>query len=201
MMKRNNLQLTICNLQFAILLLLLYSSSIYAHSIDVFAQVEPDAVKGTSIQGKAAFHDGTPVKNADVKAFDPSDKEIGRTKTDDQGKFTLKAEYRCDYRILVDAGDGHGGEYRISAGVFPAELPTRGSSDTTQAEIEASRQKFLLFEIHADVDALQEQLDQYEHRIRFRDILGGIGFIVGLAGAAYGYYYRGLLRNKTQSRE
>ena len=56
-------------------------------------------------------------------------------------------------------------------------------------------------EIHADIDALQDQLNQYEHRIRFRDILGGMGFIVGLAGAAYGYYYRGLLRKKPQSRK
>ena len=62
------------------------------------------------------------------------------------------------------------------------------------APTDSGLDKALLVEIHGDVDALQEQLNEYEHRLRFRDILGGIGFIVGIIGAAYGYYYRGLLR-------
>ena len=172
--------------------------------MEVFATVE-----GKTIQGKASFHDGTPARNADVKAFDAAGEEIGRTKTDDQGKFSLEIRFRCDHRLLVDTNDGHGAEYTILAKNLPDDLPLRGpavaSADSARADSESgsehARDSALLKEIHADVDALQDQLDQYEHRLRFRDILGGIGFIVGLAGAAYGYYYRGLLRNKTQSRE
>ncbi len=59
----------------------------------------------------------------------------------------------------------------------------------------------MLAEIHADVDRLQDQLDEYEHRVRFRDILGGIGFIIGFVGIACGYYYRGLLQKNRQSRQ
>jgi nickel transport protein len=91
---------------------------------------------------------------------------------------------------LVDAGDGHGGEYKISASLLPADLPTRGSPDRALAESDTYRENALLAEMHADIDALQEQLDRYEHQIRFRDILGGIGFIVGIAGVAYGLYKR-----------
>jgi nickel transport protein len=205
MNKRTNLQFAICNLQFAIFLLMFLSPSIaLAHSMEVFATVE-----GKTIQGKASFHDGTPARNADVKAFDAAGEEIGRTKTDDQGKFSLPARFHCDYRLLVDTGDGHGAEYTILAKTLPDDLPPHGpattSADSThthaESELDHSHDLALLKEIHADVDALQDQLDQYEHRIRFRDILGGIGFIVGLAGAAYGYYYRGLLRNKMQSRQ
>ncbi len=205
MSNRANLQFTICNLQFAIFFLIfLSSSSVLAHNMEVFATVE-----GKTIQGKASFHDGTPASNADVRAFDPAGEEIGRTKTDDQGKFSLPARFRCDHRLLVDTGDGHGAEYTILAKTLPADLPPHGpavdSAEQAQAhsenDVKGSHDSALLKEIHADVDALQDQLDQYEHRIRFCDILGGIGFIVGLAGAAYGYYYRGLLRNKTQSRE
>ena len=205
MNKRANLQFAIYNLQFAIFYLIFLSPSFaLAHSMEVFATVE-----GKSIQGKASFHDGTPARNADVKAFNAAGDEIGRTKTDDQGKFSLEVRFRCDHRLLVDTGDGHGAEYTILAKNLPADLPPRdpavASSDSAHADsesdLEHSHDSALLKEIHADVDALQDQLDQYEHRIRFRDILGGIGFIVGLAGAAYGYYYRGLLRNKTQSRE
>jgi nickel transport protein len=205
MNKRNNLQFTICNLQFAIFLIVFLTPSfVIAHNMEIFATVE-----GKTIQGKASFHDGTPARNADVKAFDAAGEEIGRTKTDDQGKFSLAARFRCDHRLLVDTGDGHGVEYTILAKSLPADLPPHGpaiaSADSARADSESdldhSHDSALLKVIHADVDALQDQLDQYEHRIRFRDILGGIGFIVGLTGAAYGYYYRGLLRNKTQSGE
>jgi nickel transport protein len=182
-----------------ILLIILCPSSVFAHNMDVFA-----AVEGNTIRGKANFHDGTPAKNAVVKAFDSSGEEIGRTKTDDEGKFVLEARFHCDYRLLVDTGDGHGGEYTISAKALPADLPDHGpsvasveSTHSHPAIDEPKLDKNLLAEIHADVDALQEQLNGYEHRIRFRDILGGIGFIVGLVGVGYGYYYRGLLRKNT----
>jgi nickel transport protein len=171
--------------------------------MEVFATVE-----GKTIQGKAGFHDGTPARNAEVKAYDAAGEEIGRTKTDDQGIFSLEARFRCDYRLLVDTNDGHGGEYTILAKNLPDGLPPHGPAIASveqahvhpESDLDHSHDSALIKEIHADVDALQEQLDQYEHRIRFRDILGGIGFIVGLAGLAYGFYYRGLLRNKTQSR-
>ena len=211
-----NLQFAIYNLQFVIFLLIFFSpATILAHSMDVFAKVE-----GKTIQGKANYHDGTPVKNGDVKAFDPSGEEIGRTKTDNEGKFILEARFHCDYRLLVDAGDGHGGEYTISAKVLPEDLPPHGpsvfSTDQTHSQAESDLQhahshsedtatgdskadSALLKEIHADVDALQDQLDVYEHRLRFRDILGGIGFIIGIAGVAYGCYYRGLLQKNRQS--
>ncbi len=216
MKKRNNLQFAIYNLQFAIFFLILLSPSpVLAHSMEVFATVE-----GKTIQGRANFHDGTPARNADVKAFDPAGEEIGRTKTDEQGKFSLEARFRCDHRLLVDTNDGHGVEYTILAKSLPADLPSRGRSDATADQVHAdagvdqehTQESALLKDIHDDVDALQDQLhrcqysmqaqlDQYEHRIRFRDILGGIGFIVGLAGAAYGFYYRGLLRESQRPRE
>ena len=172
--------------------------------MEVFATVE-----GKTIQGRAGFHDGTPARNADVKAFDPAGQEIGRTKTDEQGKFSLEARFRCDYRLLVDTNDGHGAEYTIAAKILPADLPQRDSSAGSVVQVQADAEggqgqlsdSALLKDIHGDVDALQDQLDRYEHSIRYRDILGGIGFIVGLAGAAYGFYYRGLLGKDRQPRQ
>jgi nickel transport protein len=186
-------------LQFVILLMIFsFPFSAFGHGMDIFATVE-----GKIIHGKADYHDGTPVRNSDVTAFDPAGEEIGRTKTDDQGKFRLEAIYRCDYRLLVDTGDGHGGEYTISASMLPADLPTHDHSDLSHpsgaAQAGVKSQQSLLVEMHTDIDALQEQLNRYENRIRFRDILGGIGFIVGLVGAAYAYYYRGLMQKNRQA--
>jgi nickel transport protein len=219
MIKTGILKFAICNLQFAIFFgTFLCPSLVLAHGMDVFAKVE-----GKTIQGKANFHGGSPAANADVRAFDPVGNEIGRTKTDDQGKFSLDARFRCDYRLLVDTNDGHGGEYTIPAKFLPADLSARGDTvpaadqerTVSEAAPEHTQDSPLIKEIHADVDdlqtqfdrhkygirALQDQLDRYEKTIRFRDILGGIGFIVGLTGAAYGFYYRGLLRQNRQSRQ
>jgi nickel transport protein len=205
MNKRGNLQFRICSLWSAVFLgLFLCPSLVFAHSVEVSARVE-----GKTIQGRASFHDGTPARDADVKAFDPVGEEIGRTKTDEQGEFSLEARFRCDYRLLVDTNDGHGAEYTIAAKTLPEDLPARDSSagpaDRTAVDAGGapgqSSDSALLRGIHEDVDALQDQMDRYEHRLRFRDILGGIGFIVGLAGAAYGFYYRGLLAKARQSRE
>jgi len=46
--------------------------------------------------------------------------------------------------------------------------------------------------LRADVAALQEQLTRYENRTRLRDVLGGIGYILGLAGIAF--YFLGTRR-------
>ncbi len=92
--------------------------------MDVFAGVE-----GKTIHGKAKYHDGTAVKNGEVRAFDPWGQEIGRTKTDEEGTFALEARFHCDYRLLVDAGDGHGGEYTIPAKTLPEDLPSRTPAD------------------------------------------------------------------------
>lgn len=42
----------------------------------------------------------------------------------------------------------------------------------------------------AEVAALRDQLHEYEQRVRLRDILGGIGYIVGIAGLAF--YFLGV---------
>src|SRR3972149_2207530 len=199
MTKFGNLQSAICNLQFAILPLVIFSaSSVFAHQMDVFAKVE-----GKTIQGKANYHDGTPVKNGMVKAFDPFGTVIGETMTDNVGKFSLEAQFHCNYRLLVDAGDGHGAEYTIPAVMLPADLPqldpSNASTDLAHSHddsmvshshehvedvsmADTQHDHALIEDIHADVDLLQERLVEYEQRIRFRDILGGIGFIVGLVG-------------------
>ena len=175
--------------------------------MDVFASAE-----GKTIHGKANYHDGTPAKNCVVKAFDPAGKEIGRTKTDDEGKFTLEASFHCDHLLLVDAGDGHGGQYTIKAAELPEDLPPRSPGNVDHVEVkqnEANHDHDTLEEvdhneahfkaIHAEIVRLQEQLSKYEQRRRFRDLVGGIGFILGLAGIGYGYYYRGLLHKNRQA--
>jgi nickel transport protein len=210
-----NLQLPICNYQFAIILsTVLFPTALFAHGMDVFATVH-----GKTIQGKASYHDGTAAKDCDVKAFNSTGDELGRTKTDDDGKFSIEAKYRCEYRILVDAADGHGGDYVVPAAALPNDLPTRDQATATESAHDHEESEHghthghavdencpgtavdikEIEELHSAIDSLQEQLNRHENRTRFRDILGGIGFIVGIFGAAYGCYYRGLVQKNRQT--
>jgi hypothetical protein len=49
-------------------------------------------------------------------------------------------------------------------------------------------------ELHEQIDHLEERLNAHDERVRMTDILGGIGYIVGISGAAY--YYLGSRRKQ-----
>ncbi|MDY0169298.1 MAG: hypothetical protein RBS80_22330 [Thermoguttaceae bacterium] len=171
-----------------------------AHSLHLFAEGD-----GALIRGKAYFHGGSPAKDIQVTAFDPEGRKLGQTRTDAQGAFTLPAPFRCDYRLLAATEDGHGAEFRVRAEELSASLPAPGAhvdpaehaepdeavptdpapaalpspspaTGTTVVELAAIRNQ---------LSALRQQLAEYEHRTRLRDLVGGIGYIFGLAGVAF----------------
>jgi len=162
-------------------LLCLLPSSAVAHGIHVMATVD-----GRTIRGMAFYHGDTPVRGATVRALDPLDEEIGRTTTDEQGQFQLEATSDCDHRLLVDTGDGHGGELLVTASQLrDGTTPTKA----TEADLET---------IGRRLDELSLQLQTYEQTVRWRDILGAIGFIFGIAGVAF--YFLGVLRQQKRGR-
>jgi nickel transport protein len=74
--------------------------------------------------------------------------------------------------ICAEHPPGRSGKWGLSTFSPPAPAPAAANPDVI-AEIKA---------LDAQVIALREQLDGYENRIRLRDLLGGVGFILGLAG-------------------
>ncbi len=160
----------------SILGLLLAASPAFAHRVHVSAHA-----LGTKIFGEVEFSGDVAVKNAKVIAYGPAGEKIGETTTDEQGKFSLEARFRCDHRLLVDTGDGHGAEYTVVAAQLSTSLPPRSGLDT----------------ILSQIIELQRRLDQYERKIRWRDVLGGIGYIMGVAGIAF--YFLGVRRKQSQS--
>ena len=166
------------------------ASSANAHQMDLFAQVH-----GSEIHGEAHFHGGVAAKNVTVTALDPAGEKIGETKTDEQGKFTLQAKFRCDHRLLVKTADGHGTQCTIAAGQLPSSLPSRaGAADHAADHQHASHEHDQSESIRADLAALRKQLHGYEQKTRLRDVLGGIGYILGIAGIAF--YLLGVRRRE-----
>jgi hypothetical protein len=52
-------------------------------------------------------------------------------------------------------------------------------------------------ELHEQIEHLEDRLIAHDERMRVTDVVGGIGYIVGISGAAY--YYLGARRRKAIS--
>jgi len=175
-----------------VVLLLACAPVVHAHGINLFATVE-----GASIQGTLHYADGTPAANAPVIAFAPDGAIIAEATTDETGRFTFQARVRCRHRLVGDAGQGHRGLFTIAEEDLPDSLPAPGESapvvpatevDTPPASV--AEAQALPSDFDARVEAavarqlrpLREQLNGYETAIRSRDVMGGIGYLFGLAG-------------------
>ncbi|MCB9948208.1 MAG: carboxypeptidase regulatory-like domain-containing protein [Rhodospirillaceae bacterium] len=167
-----------------------------AHRLNLFAYVE-----GTSISGSAFFSGGGVPQGADVVAFGPDGAELGRTRTDAQGAFALDATVRVDHRLTVETADGHAAEFVVTAAELPAGLPapdgsvaagpaamaapeagTAAGAPPQAAVDEAVLAAMITETVRQQVRPLREELLAYGAEVRVRDVVGGIGYILGLFG-------------------
>lgn len=186
----------------AMVLAALVATPAFAHKASVFA-----TVRGKTVSGEAYFRDGTPLRGARITVLDPDGKQLAETQTDSEGKFSVPLVRRCDHRLVVDAGDGHAAESMIRAEEIPADLPGEKppapppaapppapgtQSSALPAPGRSDPASDGLAGVRAELEALQTQLVQLrrdlaarEDRARWSDVLGGIGYILGLMGLAF----------------
>ena len=167
-----------------------------AHQLRVFASTE-DGV----IQGYAYFVGGSPARNAPVRIHDPGGALLGETKTDGDGEFRFEARKRVDHVITVDLADGHRDTYTVGAAELPEALGGVGERETKREEratddgettpepwaAERQPDPDLMADavaraVERQIRPLRDDLRRMEDQRQFRDIVGGIGYIVGLAG-------------------
>ncbi len=175
-----------------VVILLACAPVAHAHGINLFATVE-----GSTIQGTLLYADGTPATSAPVTAFAPDGSIIAEATTDETGRFTFQIRIRCRHRIVGDAGQGHRGLFTIAEEDLPDSLPAPGEEapvepapgvETSPATVSGTQA--LPDDFDARVEAavarqlrhLREQLNGYETTVRIRDVMGGIGYLFGLAG-------------------
>jgi nickel transport protein len=131
-----------------------------------------------------------------VVARDPAGREIGRTKTDADGKFTFTPRQRVDHNLTAETVDGHEGHYTVHAAELSAELPDSRQVDQPTAAGDSpiapqaipsndSSVGAKVEELNQQIGELRRQIYESDERLRFRDICGGIGFILGLTGVAF----------------
>lgn len=172
-----------------------------AHRLKAFASVD-----GTTINGSAYFPGMGMARGVAVEVLAPDGSILATTTTDDEGRFTVTIRRRIDHRIVVDGGDGHRAEYLVRAEEMPQSLaglpelsadvvaattasaapspPPAAAVAPGATTIGPELEQAIDHAVARHIGPLREQLDAFEDAIRFRDILGGLGWIVGLTGIA-----------------
>jgi len=171
-----------------------------AHRVIIFAWVE-----GGKIFTESKFSGGKPVKRGDVIVYDSEGKELLRGKTDDKGEFSFQVPKKTSLKIVLVAGMGHRGEWTIPVSELEdvagpqTQITTSRKTAPEKSEKQAEVSHLSSNEIRQTVEeALDKRLkpvmkllvESRDHGPTFRDIFGGIGYILGLVGVAAYFNYR-----------
>ncbi|HAY20604.1 MAG TPA: hypothetical protein DCY27_00215 [Desulfobacterales bacterium] len=175
-----------------------FSSNALAHRVLIYAYAE-----GDTIYTESKFVPDSPVRQGKILVMD---KKTGSTlltgQTDDQGKFAFKippeaiAE-KLDLGIVVDAGMGHQGEWLLKAGSYLAGVQPAAASEPTPADVSTAPgtkagpvdlpalEAVLNRALERQLGPINEKLTELTcHRTTPTDIIGGIGYILGIFGLA-----------------
>lgn len=187
----------------AALVFLSLPQAVWAHRLNVFAFVD-----GGEIQVESSFSRGNPARQGRVEVSDAATGVAlvtGVTGEDGVFRFPMPDGARNrghDLIVRVNAGEGHQGEWRIPAAELgrpsvDAVAVVRELQDTAAVPPPAARSEQDISltpqELEQIIDtALEQKLapirqmlaEQYSAGPSLRDIIGGIGWLIGLAGMA-----------------
>ncbi|MCU7812445.1 MAG: hypothetical protein KZQ77_14640 [Candidatus Thiodiazotropha sp. (ex Notomyrtea botanica)] len=185
-----------------IVVFLSFSPSLPAHGLNLFI-----AVEGDTIRGRVHFGGGHGASDAIITISDSEGNKLADVTPNDNGEFSYIATQQTDHMIVADSRDGHVIKRLVEADalVFNPSQPDSMGEQSVEAGnessdlISASEKSVVpdVQEINFRVEQavarqmrpLREQLLAHDERVWLRDILGGIGYIIGLAGL--GLWWRG----------
>lgn len=147
------------------------------------------------IKGRAYFAGAAPALGARITVHGLDGATLATAVSGADGSFAIPAGPPADHRIVADAGDGHTATFIVYAAEFagaPAAAagaaarhpgPVDARSDV-EGRGEPSLEAIVEAVVARHVTPLRKQLNAYEDRRRWHDVLGGIGYILGLTGLA-----------------
>ena len=174
----------------ALLLLPLFlPETVKAHKVNLFAYEE-----GGIVFTEAYFPDGTPCRNSGITAWDESGTVVAKGLTDEDGLFSFACEKRGSVRIFLNAGDGHGAETTLERKERIIETPPEPAGgekapameDGDKAAALAIDEETAARIIEEKISPLRESINEIRKKVErpgLAKVMGGLGWIVGLAGA------------------
>ncbi len=182
----------------------------YAHKVSVYAYAEDGKVFA-----EGYFVDGSKAKNSLIEVFDAhSEKKLLELNTNDKGEASFHITETAPLKLVITAGMGHKNDYTLSdkevrdaMGISNAD-DRNGKADERKQPFEKEshvmKQKGTLPAAHglssSDIEtivdrALEKKLkpikdmllrmQEFSSRPGITEILGGVGYIVGLMGIIF----------------
>ncbi len=164
-----------------------------AHKLNIYAYHDGDMV-----HAEGYFADGSRCKNCTVEVYDKNTgRAITEGKTDNNGKFSFRMPEAASLRLVLKAGAGHQAEYNLSLKKEQPQDTKRlkeGISKEVQNKSSLDKQKCLSSEdievivsqaIDRKIQPLLNQIALMHKeigRVGIIEIIGGIGYIVGIMG-------------------
>ncbi|MDR2368201.1 MAG: hypothetical protein LBF58_08865 [Deltaproteobacteria bacterium] len=198
--------------------LLAHAATAQAHAVFIFAWPQGDGICTQSY-----FSGKSPVRQGTVSISDASGKVLDSAKTDDKGDVCFnRPRTDSDLTFVVEAGEGHRAEFKLRASDLPPldpaaqanpESPAAASAPTdpsgtagiasipagSDANLEALRSMFRT-ELGAQLGPITRALTEADDKMPTpKDIIGGIGWIVGIFGLAFWSSARKLRQKAKQS--
>ena len=161
---------------------------VLAHKVNVFAWVEDDTV---CVEGY--YSGGKKAKNALIEVFDPAGTKLVEGRTDEKGEFSFTIPVKTDLKIVLTASAGHKNDFIVSASDLTATTssPAEPVLETGKKATQTSTVNVDMQQLEAIINqALERKLDPVIKLIRktrregpsVTEIIGGIGYILGLFG-------------------
>jgi len=159
-------------------LLLIYVAPVDAHHSSIDAYLEGDV-----IGGDVRFGSGQPGANVSVEVWLASGELVEKVETDSDGHFTFRPTRSVDHRFVYDPGDGHRCETRVAAASLPAPVRSRRDDDSSIGLISNDDLRVAVEEaVSKQVAPLRRELADARRAVQIRDVVGGLGYILGIVG-------------------
>lgn len=178
---------------FTFLIIIMMDVSAFAHKVNVFAYVE-----GEKIYTESYFNDGKKCIDSKIEVFDNQGNKLLEGLTDKEGEFSFEVPSEDgDLKIVLTASMGHRAEYSISADELrgfvglikeenkePISIVSPETSSVDSKEIQLITEDTLDEKLKPIMREIIEIKKSQEDRISPTEIIGGIGYIIGIFGIA-----------------
>jgi nickel transport protein len=151
-----------------------------AHRVNLFVYVE-----GDTVYAEGYFPDGGACRDClvEVLELDSGEKLLEGT-TDEEGMFSFKLPGKGPLKVVLNAGMGHRDEYILRSGPAGSE-ETRAENVPEEIKLPESDFQALDQVLEKRLRPMEQRLIRIEQRLSrpgLTEVIGGIGFIVGIFG-------------------
>ncbi len=176
---------------FIFLIIMMVNISVFAHKVNIFAYAE-----GEKIYTESYFNDGKKCIDSKIEVFDNQENKLLEGLTDKEGEFSFEVPSEDgDLKIVLTASMGHQAEYSIladelssTAGLIkeepeePVSLISPETSLVDLEEIQSIIEDSLNEKLKSIMREMREIKKSQEDKISPTEIIGGIGYIIGIFG-------------------